>query len=285
MMQGLPIEQMAPWLDQAASGFGFADAEGQLVFINAALARWVPATPLPVPVVELAARWGLRSPAGDPFIAEDVPPLRALRNAEATSTEVVTSVPGGAARVLLWEAWPLFPPGRSAADGEKPTGAASVLLDFSAYDRHRTRMSALLEQSRRELVTLSTPVLTLQEGMLLQPLIGSLSGTRGALALEELLSGIGRLRARVAIVDVTGVPEIDRATATQLIKALSAAALLGCEVVLTGIRPAVARMMTISGVDLSAVRVTRDVATALELARATARAASTGSPPNAGAKR
>jgi anti-anti-sigma regulatory factor len=171
------------------------------------------------------------------------------------------------AQVLLWEAWPLLDRERGEGAG-KASGAASVLLDFRAYERHRARIGALLEQARRELVTLSTPVLTLGENTLLQPLIGPLAGTRGALALEELLSGIGRMRAKLAIVDVTGVPDIDRGTATQLIKALSAAALLGCEIVLTGIRPAVARAMTISGVDLSSVRVARDVASALELARA-----------------
>jgi anti-anti-sigma regulatory factor len=268
-LQGAELTQAAPWLDQMAPGFALANAQGELVFMNASLGRLVPATALPVPLVELASRWSLRSPSGDPFIAEDVPPLRALRNGEATSAEVVVhgAAEDAGARALLWEAWPTFEAGAPPTPGARPTGAASVLIDFRAYDRHRARIGALLEQARRELVTLSTPVLTLNEGTLLQPLIGSLAGTRGALALEDLLSAIGRVRARFAIIDVTGVPEIDRGTATQLIKALAAAALLGCEIVLTGIRPQVARTMTISGVDLSSVRVARDVASALELSR------------------
>jgi hypothetical protein len=237
MVQGADLEQAAPWLDQMAPGFALANARAELIFMNAALAKWVPRTELPVPLVELAQRWGLRSPAGDPFIAEDVPPLRALRNAEPTSAEVVVRTGDHEEpRVLLWEAWPLFPKGFTPPEGGRPSyvpleggrasippdtvrpiGAGSVLLDFTTYDRHRARIAALLEQSRREMVTLSTPVLTLGEGTLLQPLIGSLAGTRGALALEELLQGIGRTRARFAIVDVTGVPDIDRGTATQLI--------------------------------------------------------------------
>lgn len=265
--QGIDLTQLTPWLDPMAPGFALANATGELVFVNATLAQWLPDATVPLPLTDIAARWRLRSPAGDPFIAEDVPPLRALRNAEPACAEVVVQSDQPQARVLLWQAWPLFPPGERAP-GTGPKGAANVLLDFSTYERHRARLGALLEQARRELVTLSTPVLSLGEGTILQPLIGSLAGTRGTLALEELLSGIGRLRARVAIVDVTGVPDIDRSTAAQLIKALSAAALLGCEVVLSGIRPAVARAMTISGVDLSALRVARDVASALEIARA-----------------
>jgi hypothetical protein len=53
-VQGRELEQVAPWLDQMAPGFALANARGELVFVNASLARWVPPTELPVPLADLA---------------------------------------------------------------------------------------------------------------------------------------------------------------------------------------------------------------------------------------
>jgi hypothetical protein len=78
----------------------------------------------PIAMSALTAHWKLRSPAGDPFIAEDVPPLRALRNAEPTSTEVVVQVSPSQSRVLLWEAWPISRPRRTGSTGSKHSRGA-----------------------------------------------------------------------------------------------------------------------------------------------------------------
>jgi rsbT co-antagonist protein RsbR len=58
-------------------------------------------------------------------------------------------------------------------------------------------------------------------------------------------------KARVALVDITGVPTIDTQTAHHLIEAVAAVRLLGAEVVLTGIRPALAQTLVHLGIDLS----------------------------------
>jgi len=71
--------------------------------------------------------------------------------------------------------------------------------------------------------------------------------------MEQLLQKIVETGSSVALLDVTGVPAIDSKTARHLIETISAVRLLGAEVVLTGIRPAIARTLAQLGVDLSNV--------------------------------
>jgi rsbT co-antagonist protein RsbR len=54
----------------------------------------------------------------------------------------------------------------------------------------------------------------------------------------------------VALIDLTGVPAIDSQTARHLLETVTAVHLLGAEVVLTGIRPEIARTLVQLGVNL-----------------------------------
>lgn len=71
--------------------------------------------------------------------------------------------------------------------------------------------------------------------------------------MEQLLQKIVETRSSVALLDVTGVPAIDSKTARYLIETISAVHLLGAEVVLTGIRPEIARTLVQLGINLSNV--------------------------------
>jgi rsbT co-antagonist protein RsbR len=81
-------------------------------------------------------------------------------------------------------------------------------------------------------------------------LIGAIDSDRARQVLEALLSGIERSQARVAILDITGVPLVDTQVAKSLIVAAQAVRLLGARIVLTGIRPEVAQTLVGLGVDL-----------------------------------
>ena len=80
------------------------------------------------------------------------------------------------------------------------------------------------------------------------PLIGTMDARRVEQVLQTLLEGVSSRRARVVILDITGVSVVDTYVASALIQAAKAVRLLGAEVVLTGIRPDVAR--TLVGLDL-----------------------------------
>jgi diguanylate cyclase len=108
------------------------------------------------------------------------------------------------------------------------------------------RQHSLLEIIRQ----ISTPVLPVHDQVLLLPLVGQLDAERGQQLTVALLAGVERHRARMVIIDITGVPMIDTAVAGHLLQATVAAKLLGAESVLVGVSPEVAQTLVQLGVDL-----------------------------------
>jgi len=111
-----------------------------------------------------------------------------------------------------------------------------------------------IAEQHRNLLELSTPVLKVWDEVVLLPLIGTIDTERAAQIIDSLLQAIVSTEARVAVIDVTGVGSIDTYTAQHLIKTVSAAEMLGAEVLITGISPVISQTLVKLGVDLSAVR-------------------------------
>jgi PAS domain S-box-containing protein len=117
----------------------------------------------------------------------------------------------------------------------------------------RKRAENIISRQSREILEIATPVLQVWEGIVAAPLIGTLDSLRTQQLMEQLLQRIVETNSLVALIDVTGVPAIDTQTAQHLIEAISAVRLLGAQVVLTGIRPAIAQTLVHLGIDLSNV--------------------------------
>lgn len=100
---------------------------------------------------------------------------------------------------------------------------------------------------------LSTPLIPVSEGVVVIPLIGTIDEVRAEQMRAVLLEGVVMHAARVAILDVTGVPSVDEQVAGALLSAVRAARLLGSEVILSGIKPRAAHAMVELGVDLVGV--------------------------------
>jgi rsbT co-antagonist protein RsbR len=103
------------------------------------------------------------------------------------------------------------------------------------------------------LAEISTPLIPLTDGVVVMPLIGSIDSRRAQQVLDTLLQGITERHARIAILDITGVPIVDTQVAGALIRAAQAAQLLGAQVVLTGIRPEVAQTLVGLGTELRGI--------------------------------
>jgi rsbT co-antagonist protein RsbR len=112
----------------------------------------------------------------------------------------------------------------------------------------------IIETQRASLRELSTPLIPLAEGVLAMPLIGSIDSSRAQQITETLLHGIAVQRARIAILDITGVKAMDTQLADVVMRAARSAKLLGAEVVLTGISASAAMVLVEIGADLSGVR-------------------------------
>jgi PAS domain S-box-containing protein len=123
-----------------------------------------------------------------------------------------------------------------------------------------------IQQQSREIMELSTPVMQVWPGVVVAPLIGSLDSNRTQQFMERLLNRIVETNSPVALVDITGVPTIDTQTAQHLIETISAVRLLGAQVVLTGVRPAIAQTLVHLGIDLSGIITRASLSAGLQVA-------------------
>ncbi len=116
-------------------------------------------------------------------------------------------------------------------------------------DRARLQEEVIRMQAAM-LEELSTPLIPLSDAVVIMPLVGNIDSRRAEQILAVLSQGVVSKGARVAIIDITGVPTVDTHVASVLVRASQAVRLLGAEVVLTGIRSRVARALVELGVDL-----------------------------------
>ncbi|MFC1706965.1 PAS domain S-box protein [Planctomycetota bacterium] len=131
------------------------------------------------------------------------------------------------------------------------------------------KLKQRVEEQSRSILELATPVVRLWDEIVVLPLVGVIDTARAQLVIESLLNAIVRNEARVAIIDVTGVPTVDSLVAQHLIKAGVAAKMLGAAAIVTGFSPETALTLTRLQVDLSSLRTAgtlrSGIATALEL--------------------
>jgi len=119
-----------------------------------------------------------------------------------------------------------------------------------AAEEHARLQERIIQAQAATLAELSTPLIPISDHVVVMPLIGAIDGERARQVLETLLHGIERSHARVAILDITGVPLVDTQVAKSLITSAQAVRLLGARIVLTGIRPEVAQTLVGLGLDL-----------------------------------
>jgi rsbT co-antagonist protein RsbR len=146
---------------------------------------------------------------------------------------------------------------------------ATELLDklgletVSAFQRAREQV---IGRQQDELLELSTPVVTLWEGILAIPMIGTLDSARTQVMMEALLQRIVESGSQVAILDITGVPTVDTLVAQHLLKTVTAIRLMGGDCIISGVRSQIAQTIVHLGVDLAGITTKASLADALALA-------------------
>ena len=155
-----------------------------------------------------------------------------------------------------------------AAIGRVIWKATTVLdtLGLHTTELHQKRREEVISQQSRDMLELSTPVVTLWEGVLALPMIGTLDSSRTQVVMEALLQRIVETGADVAILDITGVPTVDTLTAQHLLKTVTAARLMGAECIISGIRPQIAQTIVHLGVDLGDIVTKATLADAFRIA-------------------
>lgn len=136
--------------------------------------------------------------------------------------------------------------------------------------RQEIERRALEQQRLLELVAvLELPVLTIDERILLVPLVGHLDSRRAEALRQRVLKMVAERRAHAVIIDVTGITIIDTAVARALIDTATAIRLLGARTLISGIGPAVAQTLVHLNIGLEEIVTAPNPEAALRLARAT----------------
>ncbi|MBN1179566.1 MAG: PAS domain S-box protein [Anaerolineae bacterium] len=143
-------------------------------------------------------------------------------------------------------------------------GSFEDITERKQAEAERARLQQeVIEAQQRALEELSTPVIPIMDRILVMPLIGSIDSLRARDITRALLVGIREHRARVVILDVTGVPIVDSGVANHLNKTIQAARLKGARTIVTGISDAVAETIVDLGIDWSTIETLSDLQTGL----------------------
>jgi rsbT co-antagonist protein RsbR len=136
--------------------------------------------------------------------------------------------------------------------------AVTVGVSFVA-ERER-----VIREQQAAIRELSTPVLQVRGRLLILPIIGVLDSQRARQLTEQLLGAIQTNRAKVVVIDITGVASIDETVANHLVQTVEASRLMGASAILTGLSSEIAQTLVDLGVDLGSMRTVGDLQGGLE---------------------
>ncbi len=140
-----------------------------------------------------------------------------------------------------------------------------VFLDIGfAVDTYVHARERTMRNQQEAIRELSTPVLQIRDRLLLLPIIGVIDTHRARLITDGLLRSIRANRARVVVMDVTGVATIDSKVANHLIQTVTAAGLMGAKVIVTGLSSDVAQALVALGLDLAKLNTAGDLQGGIE---------------------
>jgi rsbT co-antagonist protein RsbR len=115
----------------------------------------------------------------------------------------------------------------------------------------------------RALMEMSTPVTQIWSDILLLPLVGIIDSHRARDIMNATLAKISETRARIFILDISGVAMVDTAVANNLIKITKATSLMGCSCTISGVSPAIAQTIVELGIDTGDIKTTATMRDAL----------------------
>ena len=96
------------------------------------------------------------------------------------------------------------------------------------------------------------------------PIIGAIDSQRARQLTEQLLNAIQANRAKVVVIDITGVASIDMTVANHLVQTVNAARLMGASAIITGLSSGIAQTLVDLRVDLSTMNTVGDLQGGLE---------------------
>ena len=141
-------------------------------------------------------------------------------------------------------------------DAYEPAANRIAVTVGVSFVEERERVIREQQEAIREL---STPVLQFHDRLLILPIIGMLDSERARQLTEQLLGAVQRHRAKVVVIDITGVATIDLGVANHLVQTVEAARLMGASAIITGVSSKIAQTLVDLGVDLGMMKTVGDL--------------------------
>lgn len=149
----------------------------------------------------------------------------------------------------------------AALDIYEPVANKILSIVSLSFVEEREKIVRKQQEAIREL---STPVLQVRDQLLILPIIGVIDTYRARQLTEQLLHAIRTSRAKVVVMDITGVPAVDSKVANHIVQTVDASHLMGATVIVTGISPEIAQTLVTLGVDLTKMNTVGDLQGGIE---------------------
>lgn len=156
--------------------------------------------------------------------------------------------------------------GKALADAILSVNQLIDQLGINTFEVYLDSREQIIADQQKAFQEVSVPVVKVWERIIMIPLIGMLDSERTQMMMEILLEALEDLQAKVAILDISGIPVVDTLVARHLITAASAAKLMGAECIITGVRARIAQTLVQLGVDLGGFITRTSMADGLQLA-------------------
>ncbi|HLO13010.1 MAG TPA: STAS domain-containing protein [Pseudoneobacillus sp.] len=111
------------------------------------------------------------------------------------------------------------------------------------FINYSTYKDSLIKAQRQLVENLSVPIIPITPTICILPLIGSVDSFRTNILEEKVLIEIGRLQIQTLIIDLSGIFDMENDVIDHLMKIINGTSLMGCNTVITGLRPEVVRKM------------------------------------------
>ncbi|ENM5762232.1 protoglobin domain-containing protein [Vibrio mimicus] len=131
-------------------------------------------------------------------------------------------------------------------------------------DTYSRLINKKISEQSEALLAMSTPVTMIWQDILMLPIVGIIDSKRAQDIMITVLNKIAEYRAKVFIMDISGVAVVDTAVANHFIKITKATKLMGCECLVSGVSPSIAQTMVQLGINVGEVRTNATLRDALE---------------------
>ncbi|WP_173918397.1 STAS domain-containing protein [Halobacillus sp. Marseille-Q1614] len=120
-----------------------------------------------------------------------------------------------------------------------------------------------MKRTQDRLKEISVPVVPIADGVAVLPVVGEIDPDRAQLIMETTLQKSTRLQLQYLIIDISGVPVIDKPVIHSLFQVTHSLQLVGVETTLTGIRAEIARSIVEQGMEFREVKTRANLQQAL----------------------